>query len=162
MIEQHDNQLVLTFPSPETAGAFAQFLQVLLQLAVPVISLLPSAPSPDLAPQSPTPASPEPARSRHTVLTDERLEALSNQRAQGMTAHQRLLRAQATLRDGVLPFRKLPSQPQPTGQPSPRQKAALEGGFADGSGDPPEAGRRRSQLKRVQPVPPPPPFPPAS
>ena len=150
MIEQQDRKLILTFPTADSATTFAAFLQSLLtvtaspqssqstDLASGVTSLPPSGPSQETA--QPHLVSPEPEllpqvtfRSRHTVLTPERQEALFNQRAAGMSANQRLLRAQTTLRDGVLPFSKPGQPPQPTGQPSPRQKAALEGGFADGA-----------------------------
>ena len=124
MIEQRENQLVLSFPTPEAARAFAQFLTTLVsQSALEVPASVASSDPPS-----------EHQRSNHVLLTDDRLEQLSNQRAQGLTAHQRLLRAQSTLRDGVLPFSK-PEQytPVPTNQPSPRMRAQQEGGFADGA-----------------------------
>ena len=177
MIEQHENQLLLSFPTPETARAFAQFLTTLVNLRGPETSEPLSGPSPALEssgavqPPSPIPDSLEHARSRHTVLTEERQAQLAAQREQGLTAHQRQLRAQTTLRDGVLPFKQLDQAPPPSSQPSPRQRAQQEGGFADGelkvlrSPDPqpalrpavpvdgggrPEAERKkRSQLKPV-------------
>ena len=136
MIEQHNNQLILTFPTEASATTFAAFLATLLQ-------------NPN--------ATPDPAldvssgqRSQHTVLTDDRLEALFNQRQQGQTAHQRVLRAQTTLRDGVLPFSKPGEMPAPSGQPSPRQKAAQEGTFADGAA-PQGAGKSRLRPSSPQP-----------
>jgi hypothetical protein len=153
MIEQHESQLILSFPSPEAARAFAQFLAILLPTSQPAsaISEPPSDQSP-LTDPSPTPASPEPAHSRHVVLTDERQEQLFNQRAAGLTQHQRLLRAQTTLRDGVLPFRALAQSPQPSGQESPRIRAQQEGGFADGRPEvkparPAVPGVRQSKLR---------------
>lgn len=151
---------IATFlPSPEAARAFAQFLTTLTDLRGPDNSVPPS----DLPPQNTQviPASPEQNRSRHVLLTDERLEQLSHQRTSGQTSHQRLLRAQATLRDGTLPFSKPGQAPQPSGQVSPRQRAQAEGGFADGAAPVgpkapqlvPEAGRRkRSQLRPVAPA----------
>ena len=54
------------------------------------------------------------------------------------TPRQRLLRAQTTLRDGMLPFSRPTDQaPRPSAQPSPRMRAQAEGGFADGSGERP-------------------------
>ena len=156
MIEQNGQILTLTFPTVDSATTFAAFLATLLQptslpangTSEPLFGQPPVAESDQLS-QMPTQVSPVQNRSRHTVLTDERLEALSNQRQNGMTAHQRLLRAQSTLRDGVLPFSKPGQAPQPTNQPSPRMRAQTEGTFADGSGVLPEAERRkRSQLKR--------------
>ena len=152
MIEQQANRITLTFPTPDSATTFATFLQSLLtvtaspQLSQPGAAISsPPFESPlgiKLAPgQPPTQGSPElkpsllpdqPQRLPHTVLTPERQDAIANQRANGLTTHQRLLRAQTTLRDGVLPFSRPGQAPPPTGQPSPRQKAALEGGFADG------------------------------
>ena len=138
MIEQHNNQITLTFPTEASATTFAAFLATLLQ-------------NPNQS------ATPDPAsavssgqRSQHTVLTDDRLEALFNQRRQGQTAHQRVLRAQTTLRDGVLPFSKPGEMPAPSGQPSPRQKAQQEGTFADGE-DHPAAGKSRLRLASPQP-----------
>jgi hypothetical protein len=177
MIEQRDNQLLLTFPNPEAARVFAQFLATLKTLTnfqEPATSAPPSASSPPASqsasneeiqppqpPQPPQPSSPPPPRSRHTILTDERLESLYRQREQSLTQHQRLLKAQTTLRDGVLPFSKPGETPPPSGQPSPRLKALEEGGFADGaqgeasqqSGK--QTARKRSLLKpTVLPLPP--------
>ena len=142
MIEQHNNQLILTFPTEASATTFAAFLATLLQ-------------TPSQTPSQN--ATPDPAldvssgqRSQHTVLTDDRLEALFNQRQQGQTAHQRVLRAQTTLRDGVLPFSKPGEMPAPSGQPSPRQKAAQEGTFADGAA-PQGAGKSRLRPSSPQP-----------
>ena len=156
MIEQDLNKLILTFPTPDSATTFAAFLQSLLQASQVVLvpSSPPSGQLPVLAVDSLSPSPMEtedflePRRSRHTVLTEERQEQLFNQRQQGQTQRQRLLRAQTTLRDGVLPFSR-PDQaaPQSTGQPSPRIKAQAEGGFADGL---PEVGRK-SRLKPVSP-----------
>lgn len=146
MIEQQNNLLLISFPSPEAAASFKAPLEALLRLT----NLLEPAIFVPLSGQSPQslPDSPEPYHSRHVLLTDERLEALSRQRESGQTRHQRLLRAQTALRDGALPFSKPGQQaPAPSGQPSPRIKAQAEGGFADGA---PEAGRKRkSQLKPV-------------
>lgn len=144
MIEQNQNKLTLTFPTVESATTFAVFLGSLLQTSQPnESSVHPSEDQQSL----PTPDSLEPSRSRHVVLTPERQEQLFNQRQQGQSTRQRLLRAQTTLRDGVLPFSK-PGQeaPQPSGQPSPRQKAALVGGFADG-----QVAQRRIKLKPLLP-----------
>ena len=178
MIEQNGQILTLTFPTVDSATTFAAFLATLLQPTSlpangtfdPPSGQLPVAESDQLS-QMPTQASPEPGRSRHTVLTDERLDQLFNQRQNGMTAHQQLLRAQTTLRDGTLPFKQLSTAPPASGQPSPRMKAQQEGGFADGGAVagrpiapqlavpadgavPPEAERRkRSQLKRSSPPP---------
>ena len=145
MIAQHDNQLVLTFPSAASATTFALFLQSLLSPQGQEISSPLSEP---LLPE--IPASPERApspvdlfRSRHTVLTPERQDQLAEQRANGMTERQRLLRAQTTLRDGVLPFSKPGEVPKPTGQLSPRMKAQVEGMFADGSADPPAPAKSK-------------------
>src|ERR1700722_20340450 len=127
MIEQQSNKLVLTFPTEDSATTFAVFLATLLQS---------NSQGPEISEPlsgSLSQASPEPGRSRHTVLTDERLEALSRQRESGQTRQQRILKAQVTLRDGTLPFRQLESAPSPTGQPSPRQRAQQLGGFADGA-----------------------------
>lgn len=142
MIEQHQNQLILTFPTADSATTFAAFLQTLLQSSSPEPAIfgLPSDPL-----QETLQDSQEPRRSQHTVLTDERLEHLSRQREQGSTMHQRLLRAQTTLRDGVLPFSKPGEAPQPTNQPSPRQRAQAEGGFADG-----EVPEKKSRLRPVK------------
>ena len=97
--------------------------------------------------------SPVLARSRHTVLTEERMDQIAQQRASGQSASRRLLRAQTALRDGVLPFSKPGQAPQPSGQPSPRIRAQAEGTFADGAqGVQPEAGRRPSKL-RISPKP---------
>jgi hypothetical protein len=122
MIQQQDNQLVLTFPSPEAARAFAQYLATLLQSGKG-ISVPPS--------ESESPSQ-EPRRSQHVVLTPERQEQLFNQRQSGQSTHQRILRAQTTLRDGTLPFKQLSAAPLASGQTSPRVKAQSEGGFADG------------------------------
>lgn len=129
MIEQQNNQLLLSFPSPEAARAFAQFLTTLVNLPASATFGLPSDQS-----QGPETLqdSPEPGRSRHVVLTEDRMDQIFNQRASGQASHQRLLRAQTTLRDGVLPFSKPGNVPSPSGQPSPRQKAQQEGTFADG------------------------------
>ena len=163
MIEQQANKITLTFPTPDSATTFAAFLQSLFQISPldPAISSPPfeSFPETKSVPvQPPTLASLElvpsllpdqPQCLPHTVLTSERQDAIANQRSQGLTTHQRLLRAQTTLRDGVLSFSRPGEQPPPSGQPSPRQKAALEGGFADGQpGVRPEEGRR-SRLKPV-------------
>jgi len=165
MIEQRENQLLISFPTSEAAQTFAQFLSTLIQsqecrpdhpTPSPVdqpasaTSLQPSAacPAEELVNQSvPSPLT---TRFQHTVLTEERQEVLYNQRAEGQTERQRLLRAQATLRDGALPFRKLSSIPPPSGQTSPRIKAQQSGGFADGSGPEPKIGGR-SKL-RVAPT----------
>jgi hypothetical protein len=167
MIEQDHNKLILTFPSEASATTFAAFLRSLLNPESAT-----SAPPSGLFPDNHPPVSQEqelsPAqlfRSRHTVLTPERQDQIFNQRQAGQGAHQRFLRAQTTLRDGALPFSKPGQTPQPTGQPSPRQKAAVEGTFADGapegralrptvSADPgvqPEVGRRISRLRPVVP-----------
>ena len=162
MIEQHNNQLVVTLPTSEAAAAFSQFLATLFQPHAPSGGAGNSEP---LSAQSPAggsasqPSPPPPFRSRHTVLTPERQDAIANQRASGQSANQRLLRAQTTLRDGVLPFSRPGSPPPPTNQPSPRQRAAAEGGFADGSGEEPEAarqmaGRRKGGGSHLRPVPP--------
>ena len=160
MITQQQNVLTLTFPTTDSATTFATFLKALFQPSEEsAISSPPSGLSPALdRSTSPILSSPQPSildsleqkRSQHTVLTDERLEALFNQRQQGQTQHQRLLRAQTTLRDGVLPFSKPGETPAPSGQPSPRQRAQQEGGFADGQADPPEVERRKKS--RLQPV----------
>ena len=123
MIEQRDNQLLISFPSPEEAATFAKVLELLFKMKN---QNEPASSDPlfESRPQD----SQEPNRSRHTVLTDDRLEQLSRQRESGQTQHQRLLRAQSTLRDGVLPFSKPGETPQSTGQMSPRMK----GVFADG------------------------------
>ena len=172
MIEQRENQLLISFPDEPSATAFGQFLSVFFRpvpptgpLAMgdpfaPVTSVLPSELSPDPVDQSAPsiPDSPALGRSRHVVLTPERQDQLFNQRQSGQSAHQRLLRAQTTLRDGVLPFSRPGETPQPTGQPSPRMRAAAEGGFADGApgvpalrpavpADPLEVGRRPSNLR---------------
>lgn len=142
MIEQQQNRLTLTFPTEESATTFAAFLRSLFSPAALETSEPPFGLPPEPQPQ--TPDSLAPARSRRTVLTDDRLEQLSQQRAQGLTAHQRLLRAQATLRDGVLPFSKPGQVPAPTGQDSPRIRAQQEGGFADG-----QPGAHQSKLRPV-------------
>lgn len=146
MIEQQNNQLLLSFPTPEAARAFAQFLTTLVNFPASAISELPSDQL-----QEPTqvliPDSPGPGRSRHVVLTPERQDQIFNQRASGQASHQRLLRAQTTLRDGVLPFSKPGNVPSPSGQPSPRQKAQAEGTFADG-GDPQGAKRKPSAASK--------------
>jgi hypothetical protein len=143
MIEQRDNQLLLTFPSPAAARAFAQFLQTVL----PVSPASPAEAAEASATYSPVSESgqqqgqlhpPSPfLPPRHVILTEERQAALSLQRELGQTSRQRQLRAQTTLRDGVLPFRKLEGTPPPSGQVSPRLRAQQEGGFADGSGPEP-------------------------
>jgi len=144
MIEQRDSQLILTFPSEESAAAFAQFLQSLLASATSA----PSSESPLVTDPLPSPLpSTDLSHSRHTVLTPERQDALSRQRELGLTSRQRLLRAQTTLTDGVLPFRNLEMPPEPSGQESPRIRAARQGGFADGAPEP--APRRGSQLRLV-------------
>ena len=182
MIEQREHQLILTFSTPAAAAqakrwmemAVVPWLPMVSQSASPVglgsaaTSSQPSEPSPETKPAPdpgptdslppPIPASlePEPSRSRHVVLTPERQDQLYQQRQSGQTAHQRLLRAQTTLRDGVLPFSRPGQPPPPSGQSSPRQKAALEGGFADGApGVRPqrpgvEPGPKRSRLVRAQ------------
>ena len=123
MIEQLNNQLLISFPTPEEAATFAKVLELLFKMSAASQNAIPD-PASDVSSGQ---------RSQHTVLTDDRLEALFNQRQQGQTAHQRVLRAQTTLRDGVLPFSKPGEMPAPSGQPSPRQKAAQEGTFADGA-----------------------------
>jgi hypothetical protein len=154
MIEQQANQLTLTFPSEQAATAFATFLRSLMLDRLASATSSPASAPPDSdSGQSTSPSLPSPpSRSQHTVLTEERQEALFNQRAEGQTQHQRLLRAQTTLRDGVLPFSRPGQSPPPSGQPSPRQRAAAEGGFADGSGEQPEAARRAGR-SRLRPVP---------
>ena len=158
MIEQQNNLLLIFFPTPEAAASFKAYLE---------IAILPWLPAnqPPVPVTSEPPSDQSPAKSRHTVLTDERLEALSNQRLNGMSSRQRLLRAQNTLRDGVLPFSKPGQPPQPTNQPSPRMRAQAEGGFADGlpqaaalrlagpadGAVPPEAERKRSRLRPAEP-----------
>jgi hypothetical protein len=168
MIEQTNNTLTLTFPSEQAATQAKRWMEMAVVPWLPIVSQGPEISLPPSGPAQPTdplltPASPEPvpSRSRHTVLTPERQEQLFNQRQSGQTAHQRLLRAQTTLRDGTLPFSRPASQPpSPTGQDSPRQRAAAEGGFADGSGEEPEAARLRGR-SRLRPVAPtaPQPFP---
>lgn len=138
MIEQNLNKLILTFPSTDSATTFAVFLRSLLQTSQPALgtSSLSFDPSPESAQVPATGLTPdflEPRRSRHAVLTEERQDQLFNQRVQGQSAHQRLLRAQTILRDGMLPFSRPGSIPAPSGQPSPRQRAQQEGGFADGA-----------------------------
>ena len=157
MIEQQDRKLILTFLTADSATTFAAFLRQMFSLAESSLpadlssttalsgaqadSAISSPPSePSLETVQPPLVSPEPEllpqaafRSRHTVLTPERQDQLFNQRAAGMSANQRLLRAQTTLRDGVLPFSKPGQTPAPSGQPSPRQRAQTEGGFADGA-----------------------------
>jgi len=170
MIEQRENKLILTFPTADSATTFAVFLESLVRPSQPSsnqpsqqgpeIFAPPSGQSPESSNLPPseqatfsvpvTPAFPEPARSRRVVLTPERQDQLSAQREAGLTSHQRQLRAQTTLRDGTLPFRALQQPPQPSGQESPRMKAGREGGFADGSGAQPEAGRRKSRLVPVR------------
>ena len=150
MIEQHGNRLTISFPDETAATAFSQFLSAFFR-PVPTTGPLAMGDPLQPAPEISVPPS-EPSQvmhSRHTVLTPEREEALFNQRQAGQTASQRLLRAQTTLRDGVLPFSRPGEVPQSTGQPSPRIKAAAEGGFADGSGAEPEAERKRSRLRPV-------------
>ena len=148
MIEQIGNKLVLTFPTADSAQTFSIFLASLLQPASQSPSQSPDLseeqshvqnasselPSEALPIPAEIPAFPEPSpfRSQHVVLTPERQEELFNRRQQGMTTHQRVLRAQTTLRDGVLPFSKPGQMPEPSGQPSPRIRAQKEGGFADG------------------------------
>jgi hypothetical protein len=129
MIEQQGSLLQISFPSPEAARAFHLFLQSLLtNQSAPVISEPPS--------ESPLQDSPAPVRSQHVVLTPERQEQLFNQRQNGQTAHQRILNAQTTLRDGVLPFSKPGEAPQPTSQPSPRMKGVFADGAPQRSPDP--------------------------
>ena len=163
MITQQQNVLTLTFPTTDSAKTFAAFLRSLLNLQGPETSSPPSEPlqaQDSLAPQ----------RSRHTVLTPERMDQIAEQRASGQSANQRILRAQTQLRDGVLPFSKPGAVPPPSGQPSPRILAQQQGRFADGApkepalrakpdpqpqvdgGDPPEAERRGSRL-RISPSP---------
>jgi hypothetical protein len=163
MIEQQNNLLLISFPTPEAAAQAKRWMEVAVLPWLPMVSRPASEISgPPFDPSPPPlPASPEPVRSRHVVLTDERLEQLSKQRESGQTRHQRLLKAQATLRDGTLPFRVLEQPPQPSGQASPREKAQREGGFADGlpqaaalrpqadGAVPLEAGRKRSRLRPV-------------
>ena len=162
MIEQQSNKLILTFPTPDSATIFANFLQSLLTVTASpqpspsgesVNSGPLSEPRPESAPAADSPA-PELFRPRHVVLTPERQDQIFNQRQSGQSVHQRLLRAQTTLRDGVLPFRRVDQPPPPSGQPSPRQKAQQEGGFADGvAGVWPEAERRgKSQLRPADPL----------
>ena len=143
MIEQLNNQLLISFPTPEEAATFAKVLELLFKMSVTNQSTTPD-------PASVVSSEPLSGRSQHTVLTDDRLEQLFNQRQQGQTAHQRVLRAQTTLRDGVLPFSKPGEMPAPSGQPSPRQKAAQEGTFADGEGHP-AAGKSRLRPSSPQP-----------
>lgn len=166
MIEQQNNLLLISFPTPEAAAqamrwmeaAVVPWLPMISQSAVPATS----GPLSELSPAL-TPDSPEPVRSRRTVLTPERQEQIANQRASGMTAHQRLLRAQTTLRDGVLPFSRPGQTPAPSGQPSPRMRAQQEGGFADGQEGvlplrvpvPQEAERRQRSRLRPSPSQPP-------
>ena len=165
MIEQHNNQLVVTLPTSEAAAAFSQFLATLFQPHEPSGDAGNSEPlsapyQPVGENTAPAPPSPPPFRSRHTILTPERQDQIAQQRASGQSANQRLLRAQTTLRDGVLPFSRPGSPPPPTNQPSPRQRAAAEGGFADGSGEEPELERKLgralpgkgSHLRPVQPA----------
>lgn len=147
MIEQKDNQIILTFPTADSATTFAAFLSSLFQVSGQPVPGNSEPPSTSQSIQD----SPVPERSHHVVLTPEREEALFNQRQQGQTARQRVLRTQTTLRDGTLPFRALDEPPLPSGQVSPRQKAQAEGGFADGQpGVLPEAERRRGS--RLRPV----------
>ena len=151
MIEQQGTQLLISFPTEQAAASFKGYLETLLALTA-----LLQTPNPNAAPDPASDVS-SGQRSQHTVLTDDRLEALFNQRQQGQTAHQRVLRAQTTLRDGVLPFSKPGEMPAPSGQPSPRQKAAQEGGFADGATGPgsvaghPAAGKSRLRPAFPQP-----------
>lgn len=138
MIEQQNNLLLISFPSPEAATQAKRWMEVAVLPWLPMVSqpAPDSSVPPSVQPQEqqlPTPAFPEQNRSRHVLLTDERLEQLSHQRTSGQTSHQRLLRAQTTLRDGTLPFSKPGQAPQPSGQASPRQRAQAEGGFADGA-----------------------------
>ena len=135
MIEQLNNQLLISFPTPEAAAQAKRWMEIAVLPWLPIVSQTPNqsaTPDPALDATGPGPVASSGQRSQHTVLTDDRLEALFNQRQQGQTAHQRVLRAQTTLRDGVLPFSKPGEMPPPSGQPSPRQKAAQEGTFADG------------------------------
>jgi hypothetical protein len=178
MIEQRDNQLVMTFANEQQAISFKNYLETLMAL-VKVANLLEpgtSAPSSELLqgssqqPPSPPTAPPlpsDPPHSRHTVLTPERQDALARQRELGLTSRQRLLRAQTTLRDGTLPFSRPTDQPPPpSSQESPRIRAARQGGFADGApaagpiarpaarlADQPEQARRGSRLRPVPPSP---------
>ena len=156
MIEQRGTQLLISFPTEQAASQARQWMEMAVIPWLPMVSQQ----------QQPPVASSEPPsgqqRSNHVLLTDDRLEQLSNQRAQGLTAHQRLLRAQSTLRDGVLPFSKPGQQaPQPTNQPSPRMRAQQEGGFADGeskatalrSAVPADGGVQRKTKLRPAPAP---------
>ena len=146
MIEQQGTQLLISFPTPEAAAQAKRWMETAVVPWLPMISQTPNqSATPDLAS-----AVSSGQRSQHTVLTDDRLEALFNQRQQGQTAHQRVLRAQTTLRDGVLPFSKPGEMPAPSGQPSPRQKAQQEGTFADGEGHP-AAGKSRLRPSSPQP-----------
>ena len=149
MIEQHDSLLQISFPSPEAAKAFHLFLQSLLQgpgsseLPSGLLPLLPPSP-PDSPEQEPSPA--QLFRSHHVVLTEERQEQLFNQRQDGQTAHQRILRAQTTLRDGVLPFSKPGEVPRPTNQPSPRMRGVFADGEPKATALPAPAGPTAPQL----------------
>jgi hypothetical protein len=150
MIEQNNSSLTISFPTPEAARAFAQFLTTLVNLQEPASSGQPSGPGLLIPPlESSIPDFQGQARSQHVVLTEERQEQLFNQRQNGQSAHSRLLRAQTTLRDGVLPFSKPGQTPAPSGQPSPRQRAAAEGGFADGApvSRPLAAPEKKSKLR---------------
>jgi len=141
MIEQNQNQLIMTFPTEQAATDFKTWMQMAalpwLPLNLPVESP-PSEPSPEMG-----------GKSRHVMLTPERQDQLTQQRLQGQTAHQRLVKAQTMLRDGTLPFKQLPEAPQPSSQPSPRIKAQQEGGFADGEKKSP----RQSHPATPQPKP---------
>jgi hypothetical protein len=162
MIEQSGNKLILTFPTADSATTFANFLQSLFRISPldPAISSPPFEPSLESPGEIPVLDSPElesslfpdqPQRLPHTVLTPERQDAIASQRANGLTTHQRLLRAQTTLRDGVLPFSRPGQAPPPTGQPSPRIKAQQEGTFADGVV--PLEAERKGKLRPIFPRP---------
>jgi hypothetical protein len=156
MIEQDYNKLTLTFPSKEAATQAKQWIEVAVLPWLAMVSQPasvtfgpPSEPSPAMEPAQAT----EPIRSHHVVLTDERLDQLYQQRQSGQTSRQRLLRAQATLRDGVLPFSRPGAEPPPpSGQESPRMRAEREGGFADGEAPQPSA-RKGSRLRPAPPAP---------
>lgn len=155
MIEQQDEKLILTFPSAELARLAFRCIETALGMWS---MLRASTEAPKSAPGSAPPSEPSPpsesSKPRHLVLTPERQDGIFNERTQGMTAHQRMLRAQATLRDGAMPFRQLASAPSPSGQSSPRLRAQQEGGFADGNGTVdrmPEPPPPKSKLRPVAP-----------
>jgi hypothetical protein len=127
MIEQHNNQLWISFPTSEEATTFAKVLELLFRMQNQSATGPGPVGSSEPPSESPLPDFQEPVRSHHVVLTEERQEQLFNQRAQGLSAHQRILRAQTTLRDGVLPFSKPGQTPVPTSQPSPRMKGVFAG-----------------------------------